>query len=69
VLELTSRRARLFWEMLDRADYAVTYVKCWAVDLIYGSEHEKPSWPMSHPSLAAEGKVESRSSIRTHAVL
>jgi hypothetical protein len=38
VLELTSRLARLFWEALDRVDYAVTYVKCWAVDLIYGPE-------------------------------
>ena len=32
VLELTSRLARLFWEALDRADYAVTLVRCWAVD-------------------------------------
>jgi hypothetical protein len=43
VLELTSRGARLFWEMLDRADYAVTYVKCWAVDLIYGPEPPTPA--------------------------
>jgi hypothetical protein len=38
VLKLTSRLARLFWKALDRVDYAVTYVKCWAVDLIYGPE-------------------------------
>jgi hypothetical protein len=38
VLELTSRLARLFWEALDRADYAVTLVRCWAVDHVYGPE-------------------------------
>jgi hypothetical protein len=30
--------ARLFWEALDRVDYAVTLARCWAVDLIYGPE-------------------------------
>jgi hypothetical protein len=38
VLDLISCVTRLFWEALDRADYAVTYVKCWAVDRIYGPE-------------------------------
>jgi hypothetical protein len=38
VLELTSQLARLFWEMLDPVDYAVTLVRCWAVDRIYGPE-------------------------------
>jgi hypothetical protein len=33
-----SRLARLFWEALDRVDYAVTLARCWAVDLIYGPE-------------------------------
>jgi hypothetical protein len=38
VLELMSRPARLFWEALDRVDYAVTLARCWVVDLIYGPE-------------------------------
>jgi hypothetical protein len=38
VLELISRLALLFWEALDRVDYAVTLARCWAVDLIYGPE-------------------------------
>jgi hypothetical protein len=33
-----SHLARLFWEELDRVDYAVTLARCWAVDLIYGPE-------------------------------
>jgi hypothetical protein len=37
-LKLTSRLARLFWEALDRADYAVALARCWAVDRIYGPE-------------------------------
>ena len=43
MLELTRRLAHLFWEALDRIDYAVTYVKCWAVDLIYGPEPPTPA--------------------------
>jgi hypothetical protein len=43
VLDLISCVTRLFWEALDRADYAVTYVKCWAVDLIYGPEPPTPA--------------------------
>jgi hypothetical protein len=38
VLELTSRLARLFWEALDRIEYALTLARCWAVDRIYGPE-------------------------------
>jgi hypothetical protein len=38
VLELITRFARVFWRVLDCVDYAVTYVKCWAVDVIYGPE-------------------------------
>jgi len=41
--ELTSRLARLFWEVLDRADYGVTHVKCWAVDRVYGLEPPTPA--------------------------
>jgi hypothetical protein len=37
-LELTSRLARLLWEVLDRIDYAVALARCWAVDRIYGPE-------------------------------
>jgi hypothetical protein len=40
---LTCRLARLFWEALDRVDYAVTDVKCWAVDRIYGPEPPTPA--------------------------
>ena len=43
MLELTSRPARLFWEALDRVDYAVTLVKCWVVDCIYGPEPPTPA--------------------------
>jgi hypothetical protein len=34
---------RLFWEALDRVDYAVTLARCWAVDLIYGPEPPTPA--------------------------
>jgi hypothetical protein len=43
VLELTSRLARLFWEALDRVNYAVTLARCWAVDRIYGPEPPTPA--------------------------
>jgi hypothetical protein len=43
VLELTSRLARLFWEVLDRVDYAVTLARCWVVDRIYGPELPTPA--------------------------
>jgi hypothetical protein len=35
VLELISHLAHIFWEALDRINYAVGVVRCWAVDLIY----------------------------------
>ena len=38
MLELISRLARLFWEALDRVDYAITLARCWAVDRICGPE-------------------------------
>jgi hypothetical protein len=38
VLELTSLLARLFWEALDRVDYAITLARFWVVDRIYGPE-------------------------------
>ncbi len=40
---MCSRLARLFWEALDRADYAVTLARCWLVDLIYGPEPPTPA--------------------------
>jgi len=38
-----SRLARLFWEALDRVDYAVMLARCWALDLIYGPEPTTPA--------------------------
>jgi hypothetical protein len=43
VLELTSPLARLFWEMLDRIDYAVALARCWVVDVICGPEPPTPA--------------------------
>ena len=76
MLELTSRLARLFWEALDRADYAVTLVRCWAVDHVYGpepltaadkqreAEHERliQAFPAIARSgtVAADGKLQAR---------
>ena len=43
MLELTNRLARLFWEALDRVDYAFTLSRCWVVDRIYGPEPATPA--------------------------
>jgi hypothetical protein len=43
VLELTSSLAGLFWEALDRVDYSITLVRCWAVGRIYGPEPPTPA--------------------------
>jgi hypothetical protein len=76
VLELTSRLARLFWDVLDRVDYAVALERGWAVDRIYGpeprtaadeqraAEHEKlrEAFPMIglKGTIAAEGEARTR---------
>jgi hypothetical protein len=43
VLDLISCVTRLFWEAVDRVDYAVTLARCWAVDQIYGPEPPTPA--------------------------
>jgi hypothetical protein len=40
---LISCVTRLFWEAVDRVDYAVTLARCWAVDRIYGPEPPSPA--------------------------
>jgi hypothetical protein len=43
VLELTRRLAHLFWEALDRVDYAVTLGRYWLIDRICGPEPSTPA--------------------------
>jgi hypothetical protein len=43
VLELISRLAGLFWEALDRVEYAVALARCWAVDRNHGREPQTPA--------------------------
>jgi hypothetical protein len=40
---MSSRLARLFWEALDRAAYAVTDARLWLFELIHGPEPSTPA--------------------------
>jgi hypothetical protein len=76
VLELISRLGRLFWEVLDRVDYAIMLARCWAVDRICGPE--PPTWAdrqreayherlrKAFPVAAVDGTTEADNSSRSN---
>jgi hypothetical protein len=76
MLELTNRPARLFWKALDRIDYAVTLVRCWVVDSIYGPEPATPAdlkreaeherLREAFPVIGLAGTIEAGGEQRTH---
>jgi hypothetical protein len=76
VLELITRLARVFWEALDRVDYAAALVRCWAVDVIYGPEPPTPAdlkreaehkkLGQAFPTIALDGTIAVHRSRRRH---
>ena len=68
---------RLFWEAVDRVDYAVTLARCWAVDGIYGPEPPTPAdlkreaehdeLREAFPMIGLAGTIEVDKEPRTHA--
>jgi hypothetical protein len=76
VLDLISCVTRLFWEAVDRVDYALRLARCWVVDLICGPEPPTPADTQreaeherlreAFPMIGLDGTIAVDDKLRTH---